>query len=475
MTHLISPAYALAHVAPNWFDTLSDVELLAAAFDFDMWLRPEQRVPRTPFDSYGVLAGRGWGKTFGIAVEINRRVEANELHSLALMAPNDDRVDEVQASILVALSPPWFKAEKYAGGVRWPNGVVTEVFTPLAPGRSRSGNFELCWLTEIVDWQATTRWEAYCNITTATRVGAAQVFWDSTSKGKNEVIQHLLRERDADPERNIVQRGVIFDNPLLTREYIRKEVRKYVKGSRRYREEMLGEVFAESAGALWHQQWLDDNRLTDTPRNLEIVIVVIDPSQSGGPDADEAGMCVAGRYDGSHIAVMRDLSARMAPETWAKAAVARCKLDAAGVVYERNNAGDMPRDLIKVHAEREGMRVEVLTNDKQPFPRRTPGVVYVRSVVSRDSKECRAEAPAALYQEGRVHHVGVHDLLELEQTTWEPGGKSPNRLDACVWAVTELADLSRQAKPKATEGDIAAVADMQRQLLASLRGGGRRL
>lgn len=474
MTNLISPAYALAHVDPEWFDRLSDAERLAAAFDFDLWLRPEQRVPRYAFSSYGILGGRGLGKSFQIAIEINRRVEAGELTSLALMAPNEDRVVEVQAAFLVALSPPWFKAERYADSVRWPNGVVPEAFTPAAPGKPRSGNFQACWLTELVDWPAATRWEAFCNITTATRIGLAQVFWDSTSKGKNEVIQHLLREADHDPRANIIRRGTMFDNPLLSKAYLRKEVRKYVAGSRRYREEVLGEVFAEAAGALWQQQWLEVNRLTLPPDRPELTIVVIDPSQSDKPDADEAGVCVACRYDRKHVAILRDLSGRQAPEAWAIAAVERCQRDAAGIVYERNNAGDMPRDLIKVHAAQRGLRVEVLTDDKRPFPSRTPGVIYLRSVVARDTKECRAEAPAALAKEGLVHHVGVHDMLELEMTTWEPGGKSPNRLDASVWAVAELAGL-RQAAPPKTEGrDIQAAADMQRQLRESLRGGGRR-
>jgi phage terminase large subunit-like protein len=232
-------------------------------------------------------------------------------------------------------------------------------------------------------------------------------------------------------------------------------------------------MFAESAGALWQQAWLDQYRLAVEPAEPEIILVVIDPSLSAGPEADEAGVCVASRYSGGHVAILRDLSGRQAPEQWARAAVERCQRDAAGVLYERNHAGDMPRDLIKVHAERVGLRVEVLTNDKQPFPRRTPGVIYVRSVTSRESKENRAEAPAALYQDGRVHHVGVHDLLELEQTTWGPGDKSPNRLDACVWAVSELAGLRLQDAPNDGVADVAGAADLQKQLRDALRGRGR--
>jgi len=422
------------------------------------------------------LAGIGMIPThnsFAIAAEVNRRVQAGECRSPALIAPNEKRVQEVQSAFLIALSPPWFKGEPHGDGVRWPNGVTTETFTPLAPGRSRSGNFDACWATEIVDWQETSRWDAFQNILTATRIGQGLLLWDTTSKGRNPIIQYLLACNDQNPAANVIRRGCMFDNPLLSDSYFRREALLYTKGSRRYREEVMGEVFTESAGALWQQAWIDDHRISITPTNMDVVIVAIDPSLSDGPDADEAGVCVAGRFGDGHIAVLRDLSGRQAPEKWAKAAVDRCRHDASGIVYERNHAGDTPRDLIKVHAEHVGLRVEVLTNDQQPFPRRTPGVIYVRSVTSRESKENRAEAPAALSSHGRIHHVGVLDGLETELLSWEPGSKSPNRLDAYVWAVSELAGLRLNARHTDPAADVAGAGDMQKQLQDALRGRGR--
>lgn len=470
----VSPAYALAHVDPAFFESLTEMERLVLAFDFDMWLRPNQRIPRYNWRSFGLDGGRGFGKSYCIATELNRRVECGETRALALMAPTEGRVKEVQVDFLVATSPPWFRAEAYRDGCRWPNGVEALAFTPEAPGRSRSGNFDAAWMCEIVDWEKATRLEAYRNLATATRVGAAQIFWDTTSKGKNEVIQHLRGEHKRDPIANIIQSGTTFDNPLLSRQYLKAVVSQYVKGSRAYDEEVLGLSFDESAGALWRQSWLDGNRSAIAPVNPEIVLVSLDPSLSGGPEADEAGVTILARDSFKHIHVLADLSGRQAPEDWCKKAVDRCAQDAAGVLYERNHAGDMPRDLIKVQAAARGMRVEELADDKKPFPPRNPGTIYLRSITSKQGKGARAEGPAALYEQGRVHHVGTFDLLELEMTTWEPdSGKSPNRLDACAQGVAELAGL-RIPDPKGDSDACQRAAAAQKRLHASLLSGGTR-
>lgn len=461
---MIAPAFALAHVRPDIFADLSDAEALIAAFDLELWLRPDQQIPRTPWRSFGFQGGRGLGKSLAISVAINGRVESGDAHTIALMAPTLDRVKDVQVDFLIATSPPWFKAVEHDKGVLWPNGVEARPLTPEAPGRSRSGNYDLAWMCEIVDWQATTRWDAYQNLATATRTGKAQIIWDTTSKGKNEVIQHLVAEHKRDPAKNIIRTGTTFDNPLLSRDYLISVVSQYVKGSRRYAEEILGQIFAEAAGALWQQAWLDDHRVPFAPRDLELEIVSIDPAQSDRADADEAGCTVLGRGRDGAIYVLEDLSGRQAPEAWATAAVDRCERGAAGVVYERNNAGDMPRDLIKVIAAARGMRVNVLPDEKCPFPRRVPGVIHIRVVTSRQDKGARAEAPAALYGQGLVHHVGTFGALELEMTTWEPDGrKSPNRLDACAQGVAELAGV-RLATKKDQRADVHAAQHAQKML-----------
>jgi len=479
VTLAIAPAAALARLAPDWLDGLSESELVAAVYDLGLWLRPEQQIPRDGWRSYGAICGRGWGKSLAFAYEINRRVEAGEARSIALMAPNTDRVREVQVDFLVSTSTPFFPCEAYRGGARWPNGATAIAFTPEAPGRSRSGNFDLAWLCEIVDWQETSRLEAYLNIATATRVGKAQILWDTTSKGKNEVIQRLLSDHERDRQAHRIVRGTTFDNDMLSRQYLRAVAAQYEIGSRRYQEEIEGQVFTEAAGALWQQSWLDAHRVESPPRAWDLRIVGLDPALSTYRESDETGIVIASRA-GGRVYVEDDLTCRAQPETWGDLVIQACvEGGASGVVVERNHGGDLPTTVLRARAAERGARIEVLDPDpaKRPFPARTERRIYVREVVAARSKESRASAPAALYEAGRVSHVGVLDRLELELTTWEPGSRrSPNRLDALAYAVAELGDVL--ASPKRRDLDVQAAAAAQRALQRappSTQAAGRRI
>jgi phage terminase large subunit-like protein len=351
--------------------------------------------------------------------------------------------------------------------VRWANGVEALAFTPEAPGRSRSENLDYAWLTEIVDWLHTTRREAFDTITTAVRTGVAQYVWDTTSKGKNNVIRFLLDQHDACPDDHRIVRGTMFDNPFLGRNYLRDETRKYVRGSRRWREEVMGEVFDENAGALWQQHWLDDNRITLVPNGIMQTILGCDPALSDRPDADETGLVECALDTHGHVYVTRDMTAHHTPEAWGDLIVERCIAGAAGVVIERNHLGDNARANISARAKERGQRVVVIPHGaRAPFPRRVPGTIVVREVVSRTSKGTRAHPVASLYQLGRVHHVGALSELELELTTWEPDvrGESPNRLDALCEAVNELAETLVDI-PAPRAGAICDAADVQHELV----------
>lgn len=476
MTSDVCPALLLAHADPDYFDRLTDAQRLAAAWDWDLWLRPEQRVPTHDWRSYSVIAGRGWGKTHGIAIDITRRVRAGEARDLAFVAQNEERVRDIQCSMIVELSPPWFKAEHYRGGVRWPNGAVAIPFTPEAPGRPRGGNFDLSWCTEIVDWQGREIVELYNNLSLATRKRGERLYHDTTSRGTNPIIQALIAAHDADPRGHVLVRGSTFDNPLLSRKFLRSIATRYVRGSRRYLEEIEGQVFAEQAGALWRQAWIDRSRVEAAPAKHDVSIVAIDPALTDSADADETGMIEACRDDAGHVHVLRDWSARMSAIKWAPLAVERCALGAAGIVIETNHIGAAGTDAIRVQAQLRGMRVEMLPRDGRHFPRARPGVIYVRELVSRRAKAARAEGPAALYEQGRVHHVGELAELEAELTSWEPGSRrSPNRLDALVFAVVELAHLSVPVT-RDTSSEIAASQSAADQLRRSLlRAGPRRV
>jgi phage terminase large subunit-like protein len=436
-----------------------------------VWLRPEQQIPLCGWEYYGYICGRGYGKSMAIGCDINARVERGEVMTTGLMATNEDRSDDIQIQPLIDSAPPWFKPVRHKGGLLWPNGARATVYTPEAPDSARGPSFDLVWLSEIVAWQHTTRLAAFNNITTACRTGPKLVFWDTTSKGKNEVIQLLLDLNKADPDAYRIQRGEMFDNPLLDAAYLKRECRKYTVGTRAFDEEVRGRVFSESAGALWHQDWIDDHRRPSAPSAPSLRVVSLDPAGSLEDGADDTGIAIVSSDGLGDYYVEADKSGRHAPEAWAALAVDACASGGcAGVVIERNRGLEMNISLLRVHAERKGMRLEKLEKDK-PM-RRTPGVVWVREMWSAESKQSRAAAPASLAKEGRVHHCGPkaqYAKLELQLTTWEPGSRnSPNCLDALAYGISELAGLNIE-KPQDSKREIQAAVEANKVLQQRLR------
>ena len=476
MIERVAPAQAIAHLCPDILDQLTPFQQAVLLWDSAVWLRPEQTVP-PPGDwlSYTVIAGRGEGKTFGILRDIHRGVMAGDITSPALVAPNTDDARKKQIWPLVASSPPWFPATEYDGGIRWPNGVYAPSFTAESERPAAGHNLDYVWMTELVDWRPARAAEVFATTETACRVGPCpRTVIDTTSKGVNSLILSLIKRHETQPGVHLLRRGTIFGNPMLSTRYVAKEIRGYVWGSRRAREELLGEAFAEMAGALWERAWIEDNRRGLAPHNPDQVLLAWDPAMSDSADADEQGLCKAVLKTISEqpeVFVVRDLSRRTKPSEIAKQIVAECVHDAAGVIVETNRGGVMMRESIEAHAREVGMAVEVIPRERT-FPRRTPGRIYVKEVKTPHTKEVRAHAPAALYQQGRVHHVGTFVELENEMVSWEPGSpKSPNRLDACSYVVAELAGIATPAEDgRAAVNDAANAQDELNRMIRQRRG-----
>lgn len=473
--HELAPIQILAALAPEFFDKLTDIERLVLPYMHELWLRPEQRVLPGPWRYWGFHSGRGFGKTLGIGSEVNRRVELGLARDVAFMAPTVDRVDEVQIKTLIECAPPWFRPERYRGGLRWPNGVEAIAYTPEAPGRPRSGNHDLAWLTEIVDWAPTSRMAAFKNVTTATRVGPTpQVLWDTTSKGRNDVIEHLIELNAEEPERYPIVWGTMLDNPMLSPDYLLAEIKKYVGRARD--EEVLGRAYKETQGALFKQEWLDEHRRPLAPTWVR-KLVALDPGLSIATTSDETGFMVGGDAADGHSYLERDLSGRMPAEEWGDKTIAEC-LDrgAAGAVLETNHIGNTGRAVLSSRAKLRGAELRVIdrADDGKPFPERTPGVIYLREIHTRDDKGTRGMGPASETEQGLIHLIGLFPELELELTTFEPGQgkKSPNRFDAFNYLIAELRGLTRPTTEdtrKRFAGDLAALEALAKGLHPSVQ------
>jgi phage terminase large subunit-like protein len=200
-------------------------------------------------------------------------------------------------------------------------------------------------------------------------------------------------------------------------------IRKY-EGTRLGRQELEAEILDDNPGALWKRQWIEDSRVVKHP-DLKRVVVAIDPPGSSNAEADEppeCGIVVAGLGVDDRGYVLADYSLTGTPNEWASESLAAySKLEADCIVAEINFGGEMVEAVIQGAAEQNGMR-------RVPF----------MAVRASRGKQLRAEPVSNLYQQGNVSHVGVFPDLEDQMCNWLPGDKSPDRLDALVWALTEL-------------------------------------
>lgn len=467
----LTACLAALRARPDLFDDLSDAEALVLATIEDFWIREEQQIPTHHWRTCGAGAARGFGKSWIIAREINRRVMAGEESHILLMAPTDDRVLKAQIEPLIETADPWARPVWTASDstLTWPNGVKAYAFTSQEPERPRGENASLAWCTELLDWKESTAVSAFNNISTATRRGRAQIFWDSTSKGVCEVIEQRYLEHDADPVANPIILGTTFQNPLFSPQYLRSERGKY--SGVRLDEEMYGKRVGRAAGALWKPDWIKRTRVELAPP-LEMYMVGVDPANSVTDTSDLTGLSFGGRARDGHVYLLEDGSDKLPAEGWGDKALGWIP-DGGFLTIERNNLGDAAVAVIRSRADKRGLRVQTLGRE-EPWPPFRHGWVYVREQWSRDSKGTRAEGPATETEQGRVHLVGEHPDLEKEMVTYVPGQRrSPNRLDAAVFVVTELRGLTREVKGDAA-GDMAAAALLNSQLRGSTSAGAGR-
>lgn len=240
-----------------------------------------------------------------------------------------------------------------------------------------------------------------------------------TPKGRAHWTYRVFGEGQQD---TALYRASTRDNPFLPNgfyEAIRGQYTEFLA-----RQELEGEFIGDAEGSLWTRAEIEDHRVLRTP-DLIRVVVAVDPAVTATEGSDETGIVAAGLGEDGHGYVLEDASLRASPKQWAAQAITvyyRHKADR--LVAEVNNGGDM-------------VELTIRTVD--------PNVSY-RAVHASRGKTVRAEPIAALYEQGRVHHVGAFPELEDQLCMWVPGDPSPDRLDALVWALTELM-LKREVPP----------------------------
>jgi phage terminase large subunit-like protein len=375
-----------------------------------------------------LLAGRGFGKTRTGAEYVRAMAQSGQARHIALVGPTalDARAVMVEGeSGLLSVGPPHERPEYEPSLHRltWNNGAVATVFSADEPNRLRGPQHDLAWCDELAAWRYPQAWDMLMfGLRLVGPGGADPRAIVTTTPRPIRLIRDLL----ADPK-VVVTRGRTVENAKhLAPAFLDQIVRRY-EGTRLGRQELDGEILDDMPGALWSHGLIDAARVTVHPDlvrpKLTRIVVAIDPAASSSETADETGIIVAGRDAEGHGYVLGDASGHYAPAEWAKAAVTAYRTHHADrIAAEVNNGGEMVEAMLR------------MTDPNVPFT----------AVHAAHGKVARAEPVAALYEQGRVHHLGAFAPLEDQMCAFSAdfdrdiAGYSPDRVDALVWALTEL-------------------------------------
>jgi phage terminase large subunit-like protein len=386
-----------------------------------------QAPPHPDFRVWYGQGARGSGKTRAGAEWLSEQIFSYPPGEWGIVAPTfgDARRKCVEgpSGLLVALGgadgPLIEKWNRSTGELFLVNGAI--VYLDGADDgalRIQGENLRGLWADEIGLWK---RWDESWNesIQFAVRLEPAQIVATGTPKGKRGIVKQLLEEKADAPDEVVVTRLRLADNERnLAPAQIASLKRRYA-GTYLGRQELEGEVLEDVEGALWRYSMIDPYRVAEDPMRIgNRRVVAIDPAVTSDPlESDETGIIACATDHTEEGYVLADRSGVMPPLEWAKTAIALYKeLRADRIIGEANNGGDLIETVLR--------QID-------------PNIPY-RKVWASKGKQTRAEPVAALYEQGRIRHVEALPELETEMTTWVPGERSPNRMDALVWAFHDL-------------------------------------
>jgi phage terminase large subunit-like protein len=439
----LSPAEQLAALPHRerevFLMQLTREELNAMRWDWKFWARPKQLEPPGTWSTWLAMAGRGFGKTRLGAEWVRSQVCGStplgkgRVGRVALVGTTAADVRDVMVqgpSGILAVSAPdqrptYLKSQRK---LEWPNGAIALTFSAEEPEQLRGPEHDLAWADEAAKWKYPQ--ETWDMLQFGMRIGDNPRQLVTTTPKPIPLVRALL---DREGKGVVVTKGSTYDNAANLAAPFLRQMRERYEGTRLGRQELRAEMLDDVPGALWTRTVLDRR----TPSNplgaglgfeqalpdLSRVVVGVDPSGSSGEDdsADSIGIVVAGiGMDGTYY-VIEDATCDLGPAGWARRAVDMYHRHKADIIVgERNFGGAMVEYTIR-------------TIDRQ---------VNYKEVTASRGKVLRAEPIAALYDQGRVRHVGALADLEDQMCNMSRSGYigtgSPDRLDALVWCITEL-------------------------------------
>jgi phage terminase large subunit-like protein len=395
-------------------------------FAHDYQRPPPRADAQDAWTTWLLLGGRGAGKTRAGAEWVRSIARgappfAERAHRrIALIGETAHDVREVMVEGVSGLMqihpraerPTWSPSRKR---LEWSNGAVAQAFSADDPESLRGPQFEAAWLDELGKWRHAQA--AFDMLQFGLRLGVNPRQVITTTPRPTPLIKRLI----ADP-RTAVTRAATRANAFnLAPAFLENVVARYA-GTRLGRQELDGEIIEDRPDALWSRALIETCRVPAAP-SLARIVVAVDPPATSGKRAAACGLVAAGRAeDGALYVIADETAAGLSPAGWAARAVALWRrLDADALVVEVNQGGEMARAVI----------------------REVDASVPVTAVRAQRGKWLRAEPVAALYEQGRVKHAGVFPALEDEMCEFGldglSSGRSPDRLDALVWALASLA------------------------------------
>lgn len=419
---------------------------------WELWARPNQLEPDPLLDNgelwtiWLILAGRGFGKTRTGSETVIKWAKTKVCKRIALIAEDSADARDVMVegeSGIIACSPRDFRP-KYEPSKRrltWPNGCQATLFSAEDYDSLRGPQFDGAWCDELCKWRYAQ--EAWDNLMFGLRLGEHPRVIVTTTPRPIKLLKDVILRSDT-----VITKGTTMENLNNLAAPFRKAVVDKYLGTRIGRQELNAEILDDVPGALWSRAMIEETRLRPvdslTPMILPHfvrIVVAVDPAKELSDDKKksehkdrqvaETGIVVVGRDIQGRGYVLEDLSFQGSPEEWGRVAVtAFDEWEADMLVYEANQGGEMVAAVLRGAAKSlkaDGMR--------------TADFIPLKDVHATRGKYVRAEPVSQLYEQKKVHHVGTFPELEDQMCEYTPDGKmgySPDRMDALVWALTEL-------------------------------------
>lgn len=429
-------------------ETLSLRETEAILYDWGVWARDDQIAPPGEWDQWVLLAGRGAGKTRSGAEWIRGKVK-DGAGKIALVAPTAADTRDVMVEGDSGLLSVCWKHDKDRWGrptgrplyepskrrLTWENGAYALLFSAEEPERLRGPQFHAAWTDELAAWKYLQ--DTWDMLSFGLRLGLNPQTVVTTTPKPLPLLKQILK----DPGTKISRASTFANMANLAPRFLARIKAKY-EGTRLGRQELYAAIIDDIAGALWQRDQIEKNRLRlrvvgkevfrDWP-DLARVVVSVDPATTAQENSDETGIIVQGRGVDKRGYVLDDLSGIMSPGEWGEAVVlAYWRNDADCVIYESNQGGDMVRHTIQVAAQKLHREGKIRSAE-----------IPCRGVHSYRGKVLRAEPISALYEQGRISHVGGFPTLEDQMCSFTLDFDrkvmgSPDRVDALVHGFTDL-------------------------------------